>query len=55
MTTTTPAGRQTVSTMDAQGRETRIQTGSLAPVDFTYDARGRLASVTQGPNVLTYA
>ena len=48
VTTTTPAGRQTVSTMDAQGRETRIQTGSLAPVDFTYDARGRLASVTQG-------
>lgn len=37
-TTTTPAGRVSTATIDPQGRVTRTQTGTLTPVDFTYDA-----------------
>lgn len=47
-TTTTPAGRTSTSTIDAQGRVTRTQVGTLTPVDYTYDAQGRLSVITQG-------
>lgn len=46
--TTSPAGRQTVTTMDAQGRPLTTQLGNLAPVMRTYDGRGRLSTITQG-------
>jgi RHS repeat-associated protein len=45
---TSPTGRQSSSTIDAQGRVTRQQIAGLDPVDFSYDARGRLSSVTHG-------
>lgn len=47
-TTTSAAGRQTTTTLDAQGRQRRIAIPGLFAVDFAYDARGRLLSVTQG-------
>jgi RHS repeat-associated protein len=47
-TSTSPAGRVTVRTIDAKGRTTRVQVGDLTPADIGYDAQGRLAIVTQG-------
>ena len=43
-----PLGRQTVSTLDAQGRVVQVQAGNLAPTAYSYDSRGRLATVTVG-------
>ena len=55
-TSTTPEGRQTVTTMDGQGRVTSEQVSGLEPTSFTYDTRGRLTAITQGtaPNDRTY-
>jgi RHS repeat-associated protein len=47
-TATTPAGRQSTAVVDALGRVTRVQVANLNPTRFSYDARGRLASITQG-------
>jgi RHS repeat-associated protein len=47
-TDTTPAGRQTLRTIDAQGRPVQTQLGNLAATAMTYDGRGRLATITQG-------
>ncbi|MEW6298461.1 MAG: RHS repeat-associated core domain-containing protein [Thermodesulfobacteriota bacterium] len=45
---TTPAGRQGEMTIDALGRITAEQFGGLAPSAYTYDAHGRIATVTDG-------
>ncbi len=47
-TTVSPMGRQTVTTLDAQGREVQVQAGNLAPTAYSYDSRGRLGTVTVG-------
>jgi len=47
-TDTTPAGRQTVRALDALGRTIQSQVTGLAPTSMTYDARGRLATITHG-------
>ncbi|RME82360.1 MAG: hypothetical protein D6775_11115, partial [Caldilineae bacterium] len=47
-TTTSPEGRQDVTVIDTLGRLVRSQTAGLAPVAFTYDARGRLVTTTAG-------
>jgi RHS repeat-associated protein len=47
-TTTTPEGRQASVTVDAQGRVLQRSVTGLAPVRYSYDARGRLAAVGQG-------
>ena len=47
-TATTPAGRQTVALLDAQGRILRKQVPGLEPMSYVYDSRGHLTSVTQG-------
>lgn len=44
----TPTGRQSISTIDAQGRIVGQQTANLNPVALTYDSHGRLSSTTQG-------
>jgi YD repeat-containing protein len=46
--TTTPAGRLLARRIDPAGRTTRFEVNGLLPVDFGYDAAGRLASITQG-------
>ncbi len=46
VTSWTPAGRQAVTTLDSLGRVSQVQPGGLEPVGYTYDLRGRLASVT---------
>ncbi len=47
-TDTTPAGRKSRTTIDAQGRVVREKVPVLFPTTYAYDDRGRLASITQG-------
>jgi RHS repeat-associated protein len=47
-TATTSEGRSLVTTIDAQGRPLSEQYGDLLPFVYTYDARGRLETITQG-------
>jgi YD repeat-containing protein len=47
-TSTSAASRQSTTVLDTLGRPTLTQTAGLAPVAYTYDARGRLDTVTQG-------
>ncbi len=47
-TTTSPAGRTAVTTLDSLGRVTQQQAGTLTPVAYGYDASGHLTSVAQG-------
>jgi RHS repeat-associated core domain len=48
ITSVSPVGRQTVSTLDSKGRVVKVQTGNLAPTAYAYDSRGRLVTVTVG-------
>ncbi len=48
LTTTSPAGRVRTRTIDLQGRTISSQVTGLAPVTATYDAVGRLATITTG-------
>ncbi len=48
ITSTTPLGRKSVSTLDDQGRVIKVETPGLAPVAFAYDERGRLYQITEG-------
>ena len=43
-----PAGRQTTTVIDVQGRGTQRQFANLDAANYTYDARGRLATATFG-------
>ncbi len=47
-TSTSAAGRVSTTVLDALGRPSQTQTAGLAPVAYTYDSRGRLATLTQG-------
>ena len=48
LTHTSPTGRRTSAVVDDRGRPVQAQFGDLEPTSFTYDARGRLATATQG-------
>jgi RHS repeat-associated protein len=52
-TVTTPKGRKAAVAIDSTGRMTSEQLGNRTPVQYTYDARGRLAQVTQGARTTT--
>jgi RHS repeat-associated protein len=52
-TTTSPLGRTTTRVMDQLGRTTRTGVGGILPVDFFYDANGRLEDVAQGNRITT--
>lgn len=45
---TSPAGRSTSARVDGQGRPTLLTVPGITPIAFSYDARGRLAQITQG-------
>lgn len=47
-TYTTPEGRLGTRTINDRSRATRTQINGLAPVDFSYDARGRLQQIVTG-------
>jgi len=44
---TTPVNRKTTTILDALERISSLQVGALLPVQFKYDARGRLSTITQ--------
>jgi len=47
-TDVTPAGRQSMTTIDVQGRVVQKQVTGLLPWQYTYDPQGRPATITQG-------
>jgi RHS repeat-associated protein len=49
LTHRTPAGRQSVTLLDGQGRVVEVQRDGFSPLRYTYDARGRLTAIAQGP------
>ena len=51
ITETTPMRRSTVTSLDAQGRPVRFQFSGLEAVSATYDAAGRVETVTVGSGV----
>jgi RHS repeat-associated protein len=58
LTTQTPAGRTTIALLDTQGRVVEVRppgysTGAVWPVQFSYDADGRLSGTTQGSRTVT--
>jgi RHS repeat-associated protein len=52
---TTPAGRTSTTIVDEFGRATSTKLGTLAPITYTYDSRGRLASMAQGGRSYSFA
>jgi RHS repeat-associated protein len=48
LTTTTPQGRTSTVTLDAKGRVIQEQVTGLEAVNYSYDALGRLSTITQG-------
>jgi RHS repeat-associated protein len=48
VTSTSPEGRQRVSLFDTFGRVVQSQVPGFQPVNYAYDAKSRLQSVTQG-------
>jgi RHS repeat-associated protein len=48
ITTISPAGRKSVTTVDSLDRPIEDQLAGVDPVFYVYDAQGRLISVTQG-------
>ena len=56
ITTITPAGRQSVVTLDALGRiVTLAPAAGLSPISWTYDMLGRVSQVTRGAQSWTLA
>lgn len=53
---TTPVKRPATTILDSLERISSVQVGALLPVQFAYDANGRLSTITQGTRVskLTY-
>jgi len=53
---TTPVKRPTTTILDSLERISSVQVGALLPVQFAYDANGRLSTITQGTRAskLTY-
>jgi len=47
-TVTSPAGRIASTTLDAKGHVVQSQISGIEPIDYGYDLRGRLDTITQG-------
>ncbi len=47
-TTTSPLGRQSTTTVDADGRPTQVSVPGVTPIAYLYDGQGRLATMSQG-------
>jgi RHS repeat-associated protein len=54
VTRLTPAGRQTVITLDASGRPSQVQPPGVLPLTIQYDLRGRAQTQTQGTRTYSY-
>ncbi|MGH1344112.1 MAG: RHS repeat domain-containing protein [Nannocystales bacterium] len=44
---TAPSGRVTTTTLNGDGQVASLQVGTLAPVIYSYDARGRVSGISQ--------
>ena len=53
VTDTTAAGRGSTTVLDTEGRPTLFQTGSLTALQLSYDAEGRVGTVTRGGRTST--
>ncbi len=53
VTSTSPLGRQTVTTLDRQGRPLQVTAAGFLPFNYEYDERGRLVSIQQGSRFIT--
>ncbi|MEL7370058.1 MAG: RHS repeat-associated core domain-containing protein [Myxococcota bacterium] len=53
-TLTTPAGRQEVVGLDSAGRPVRIAPRGLVPLSLSYDADGRVSSLSRGTRRLSF-
>jgi RHS repeat-associated protein len=54
ITSTSPEGRMTITTLDSEGRVTSTQAAGVAAIAYSYDARGRLATISQGASTTTF-
>jgi uncharacterized protein RhaS with RHS repeats len=54
VTSTSPAGRQSVPTLDSLGRVRGVRTPGLDSVVYGYGARGRMQQVQTGGRVASY-
>jgi RHS repeat-associated protein len=52
-TDVSPLGRQTVTVLDALGRVARVERSGINPIQYDYDARGRLKYIQQGDRLTT--
>ena len=55
MTLRSAEGRESTQQFDDKGRLVQLAWPQLSPIGFSYDASGRVTSVTQGPRSSTYA
>jgi RHS repeat-associated protein len=51
----TPEGRSVTTTLDALDRVNQVRSGSLSPVQYAYDSRGRISTLAQGGRTTSYA
>ena len=54
-TDTSPLGRQTSTTLDARGQVVKREVSGVLPVDYFYDAQGRLTTTQQGTRIASRA
>jgi RHS repeat-associated protein len=54
MTLRSPANRSSVTFFDSIGRPLRRQRSGILPIDYGYDADGRLEAITQGTRTQTF-
>lgn len=53
-TAVSPEGRTATRVLNSDGKTTRVTAEGMLPLDVTYDARGRLSTITQGTRTTTY-
>ncbi len=53
ITLTSPASRQSITTLTPKGRIASTQFASLTPANYSYDALGRLTAIQQGTRTIT--
>ncbi|HLK36191.1 MAG TPA: RHS repeat-associated core domain-containing protein [Polyangiaceae bacterium] len=55
VTTTSPAGRQSATTLDNLGRVVKVAPPGLAPIQFSYDPQGHVTGIAQDTRVSMFS